>query len=154
MPRSQGIPVLAPSEELLWQREIKGTRYAVTNLRLIVTKGPWLRDMLLGAVYSVELTQSLAIVDMGLFVAIGLLLLIALPLKYMGINIDLNSIFMAFGIFGLAIIIYGWFNRYRMTIYHPGGKIGLRGGGSVYDLMIQLREALLRAQAIHRFSTT
>ena len=55
---------------------------------------------------------------------------------------------MAFGIFGLAIIIYGWFNRYRMTIYYPGGKIRLRGGSKVYDLMIQLREALLRAKHI------
>ena len=90
LPRSGGIPVLAPSEELLWQGEIRDT--TVTNLRLIVTKGAWLQDVLLGAVYSVELTQSFAIVNIGLFVAVELPLLIALLLKYMDINIDFNSI--------------------------------------------------------------
>ncbi len=53
-------------------------------------------------------------------------------------------VFIVFFVIGLAIAIYGWLNRYKMIIYYPGGKIELRGSSNVYDLMVQLREALLK----------
>ncbi|ALL02084.1 hypothetical protein Pyrde_2041 [Pyrodictium delaneyi] len=153
MTRGRGIPVLAPSEDLLWQGEINGVKVAVTNLRLIMTRGLWLKDILLSSIHSVELTISLGLVVLGLFIAFVLPWILALMIdQSIGVLEARNSTsfksieLLPFIIVGLIIAIYGWLNRHRLVIYYTGGKVVLKGSGSVRDLMIQLREALLKAR--------
>ncbi len=63
--------VLAEGEKKIWQGGIKGTLYTITNLRLIIIKGEWVRDILLEAIYSIELAESLDLVLAGLLVALA-----------------------------------------------------------------------------------
>ncbi|ALL01416.1 hypothetical protein Pyrde_1370 [Pyrodictium delaneyi] len=146
MARGKGIPVLAPSENLLWEGTIKGTRIAITNLRLIVTRGLWLKDVLLSSIHSVELTLSLRLVILGLFIALVLPAILILAAQPPGSEAPAQlhgTEFLPLTIVGLVMAAYGWINRYCIVIHYTGGKIVLRGDKNAHQLMIRLREALL-----------
>ena len=164
MAGSGGIPVLAPSERLLYKARLRYVDVAVTNLRLIVAEGIELRDVLLEHIYSVQLSYRLGLVAAGII----LLLIDLLAALYMvpalvravvvretyigpggadGLDLLVKFVYaVLLAVAGVAVLVavYGWLNRYRLTVYHPGGRIVLQGGEPAYRLMIELREALLK----------
>ena len=145
MPRVEDL--LLEGESVAERLAFGGVTVAVTNLGLIVRVE--------GAVASVN---PVHVVGVGFGYALEELLsgialiLISITLMYIDLGELAYYIAALLYLLGLALAAYGWLYRYRLTISYVGGRVELRGGGSVPRAARRLRRVILdvleaRAQA-------
>jgi hypothetical protein len=116
-----------------------------------------MKDILVSSIYSVELVRSLAEFIKGLIIiVVGFLVYyyawdIADTVSIASIGTvdkaSIASMIEAVGIvvmgLGLLKALIGWFNRFLLRIYYPGGRLTLRGGGELPEIAASLRRALV-----------